>query len=810
MTDHSRCEALIWSIDTLRTLVQHPRTAVSRWAARELGDLSPADALQALVARFKENPALPASLFEMLIHNAARSATPHELVFFQNLRADLRGQKLELLGDGALALRGDTDARTRLLDAIAGGMPLPETLMKVLTQTARGDMLEALNTAMHLTKLGEDDRIFFRESFAEHADLGQLSVLLSQMSPEGSALTIVASHAWVEEFCDVGMSARSFATHLDAVKALDARGGWEHSSTAWLSAQKNARGYLNVDAWKKILSTFRSRQWWHCVSECALTWARLALPAGALCSTWTVETEKQLSRLKELNAAHAALAIALALGRLRRAILGHIDIASSPLDRVLDVLCLHGADAVEQLRETLQQRWSHIGDDTLGREALARNITSNHRVVNTAALRCCVALRCLPAIPDDFNKIDEATYNSVLDLLHVDQTALWPWAENALASNDKDRLSNAVYLLKETRSQRASQMLRDAISRAGRAAERMKITLARLSSPESFDDVLTYARTPDSDFVDDVLRIGILSNRVDEIPFAIRVRARMMTEVLQAGEVHLSARCDRCEHVFEIPNGTAIVHTDPDACRLAGWDGVFFCSPRHCPSCEAVDNYTIDRESVVTLGCLGVSGGVRIKSGVVKVDGVEQRRPSAAIEAARAYLAANPDAPQAMIDLAAVLHVTESYEESLRVLGTFFSRWPTIRRSLTNLHVLLSDLYELLSLCQKTDPHVALRATFDDDAMREGVVRVSMLKSIAQLESLLSHATLSSIMIESYDDPTVLHTPLEVMLHRGPSSNAAPRPQPDAPQPEAPRAKIGRNDPCYCGSGVKFKKCHGR
>jgi len=22
--------------------------------------------------------------------------------------------------------------------------------------------------------------------------------------------------------------------------------------------------------------------------------------------------------------------------------------------------------------------------------------------------------------------------------------------------------------------------------------------------------------------------------------------------------------------------------------------------------------------------------------------------------------------------------------------------------------------------------------------------------------------------------------------------------------------KIGRNDPCYCGSGRKFKQCHGR
>jgi preprotein translocase subunit SecA len=25
-----------------------------------------------------------------------------------------------------------------------------------------------------------------------------------------------------------------------------------------------------------------------------------------------------------------------------------------------------------------------------------------------------------------------------------------------------------------------------------------------------------------------------------------------------------------------------------------------------------------------------------------------------------------------------------------------------------------------------------------------------------------------------------------------------------------PGAKLGRNDPCWCGSGMKYKKCHGR
>ncbi|TMB41102.1 MAG: hypothetical protein E6J53_10805, partial [Chloroflexi bacterium] len=32
-----------------------------------------------------------------------------------------------------------------------------------------------------------------------------------------------------------------------------------------------------------------------------------------------------------------------------------------------------------------------------------------------------------------------------------------------------------------------------------------------------------------------------------------------------------------------------------------------------------------------------------------------------------------------------------------------------------------------------------------------------------------------------------------------------------APVPAgASNAKIGRNDPCWCGSGKKFKRCHGR
>ena len=32
----------------------------------------------------------------------------------------------------------------------------------------------------------------------------------------------------------------------------------------------------------------------------------------------------------------------------------------------------------------------------------------------------------------------------------------------------------------------------------------------------------------------------------------------------------------------------------------------------------------------------------------------------------------------------------------------------------------------------------------------------------------------------------------------------------DKPAPITAGPKIGRNDPCPCGSGKKFKQCHGR
>jgi uncharacterized protein len=43
-----------------------------------------------------------------------------------------------------------------------------------------------------------------------------------------------------------------------------------------------------------------------------------------------------------------------------------------------------------------------------------------------------------------------------------------------------------------------------------------------------------------------------------------------------------------------------------------------------------------------------------------------------------------------------------------------------------------------------------------------------------------------------------------------PASSQAVVPPPAAPEPERQARRVGRNDPCPCGSGLKYKRCCGR
>ena len=47
------------------------------------------------------------------------------------------------------------------------------------------------------------------------------------------------------------------------------------------------------------------------------------------------------------------------------------------------------------------------------------------------------------------------------------------------------------------------------------------------------------------------------------------------------------------------------------------------------------------------------------------------------------------------------------------------------------------------------------------------------------------------------------------LIHISPPKPAAAKPQTFEKDKDDPFANVGRNDPCPCGSGKKFKKCHG-
>ena len=52
--------------------------------------------------------------------------------------------------------------------------------------------------------------------------------------------------------------------------------------------------------------------------------------------------------------------------------------------------------------------------------------------------------------------------------------------------------------------------------------------------------------------------------------------------------------------------------------------------------------------------------------------------------------------------------------------------------------------------------------------------------------------------------------PKSLLEQHGIRLSGAPKTSGGGEGPGIKNEKIGRNDPCYCGSGKKYKKCHGK
>jgi len=119
---------------------------------------------------------------------------------------------------------------------------------------------------------------------------------------------------------------------------------------------------------------------------------------------------------------------------------------------------------------------------------------------------------------------------------------------------------------------------------------------------------------------------------------------------------------------------------------------------------------------------------------------------------------------------------------------------------------------------------------YNMDALREGIG----LRAYAQVSPLIEYQregydlfqqmladiqeetvkVLFRVQLEAAAAPAPRRLPRPVAVGAGPAHSAAPPNGPgQAPTPVPGgdgRRKVGRNDPCWCGSGKKYKKCHGK
>jgi len=89
------------------------------------------------------------------------------------------------------------------------------------------------------------------------------------------------------------------------------------------------------------------------------------------------------------------------------------------------------------------------------------------------------------------------------------------------------------------------------------------------------------------------------------------------------------------------------------------------------------------------------------------------------------------------------------------------------------------------------------------DSVTKRVFTVQFITSREQLEDLLRAAN------ATHSDVSAFHYQSAEVEPQGDSYSSAPPPQQQKIQPRKVEAKIGRNEPCPCGSGKKYKKCCG-
>ncbi|MFO0650031.1 MAG: SEC-C metal-binding domain-containing protein [Polyangiales bacterium] len=341
-------------------------------------------------------------------------------------------------------------------------------------------------------------------------------------------------------------------------------------------------------------------------------------------------------------------------------------------------------------------------------------------------------------------------------------------------------------------------------------------------------------------------------------------------DVVRGGALTVDLTCNRCGRVSPHDPGGAVVHPDLVACAGDGWDGVVFERVITCPHCGAEDDYSLGPTArraiaVCRLGAMQHGrAGARVLVGIPSLsDGTPIRRASDGLRHWRSRLEADPNDAEGWLRLGHLYKIHRRIEQSIDAYRRSISFRPRdLEAPGALLQTLLEegrvhegpDLPEVILKALPTAPSLDARLMYAElvtEALRVageggqplgftaswpsraqggveqkvGAVDLRRVTRWWRLSAFIAHPAVHSmgVKIAHPDDAeSELRTivegdgPVDASFAVTPSATSQP-PRRASREPEALTgshaqkggARIGRNDPCFCGSGKKYKRCHG-
>lgn len=332
---------------------------------------------------------------------------------------------------------------------------------------------------------------------------------------------------------------------------------------------------------------------------------------------------------------------------------------------------------------------------------------------------------------------------------------------------------------------------------------------------------------------------------------------KAIAEVGVAGAPRLiELRCNRCRRRGRYAPGAASVHPDPATIRREGWDGVTFAKIVVCKHCGAEDDYTLSSNALLGIvretlqhrlaalrGAAEAEPAAPVRVGQPRLsDGTLIRRASDALRHWQKRTERNPSDAEAWLQLGLVCVANDRVEPAIAALRrtmalrpkhmeapgallTLLARHNRLTEGLDLPQVILDALPHshgpqaarnqvarqvavLLQTLVERGVRYGLRAAWRgaDGTVQRGTVDLKRITRWPRVQDFFAHSGLVEAVV--YVDPHDPHDPaLGALLNGDEPFEAAPAAGRAPVVHSAP--KPGRNDPCHCGSGKKYKKCHG-